>query len=258
MVNVQKFVGCVVLALGVGANALPLPALSADLASTATYWLPVTPEHAREVLDYDGKSRVIKDTILPAWGSNKGLKITAYFPGTKSVRMKAYGDWYSTVATYYRPDHTRDCVLRMFNGMVFADGYDATGAKLITSQVWFKRTRRDAYSEQNTYVLWDVRQMDGADKPLQEYMFDTNTELVTTFTRYNVKVPGDSVYFHYADDGRLDFKIYNPPHQFAGGREAPGPGDDLSAPPIPDALLQVPAHLNEDVFPEIPDMREYR
>jgi hypothetical protein len=218
-------------------------------------------EQVKEVLEYDKHRHVTKDMIIPAWGLNKGLKIVAYYPG-KNIRMKATGEWDRTIATYYRKNGSRDCVLDVGYGLTIVDWYNDTGTKKVLEQYWFradsiKETDQWRSPVKHQYKLWDVIQMDRSGNPLHEYAMRGDYALPWFITEYNVKNPGDSLSFIYDQDGKLTLTAYQRTQRSKITREEHVPAEGIVAQSVPTNLLRAPSHLDEDDFPEFQPYFEY-
>jgi hypothetical protein len=249
--------GLVLSALGIWFASQPAAAYDLDIKPYGAYALTASPsDKVKEVIEYDNHSHVTKDMIIPSWGSNKGLKIVAYYPGGKSIRMKASGDWYTTTATYYRPNHTRESVLSMSYGATTVDWYNETGTKILLRQIWFK-TDVDQGSQpwmsptKHQYKLWYVEEKDRSGNPERAYTLYPDTATPQFIEQYNVKVPGDWSSFLYRRDGTLELKTYHRSQRSDIAREEHSAAEGIVAPHVPANLLRVPSHLDEDDFPEL-------
>jgi hypothetical protein len=256
--------GLVLSALGIWFASQPADATDLDIRPYGAYALAAKPSNkVKEVIEYDNHSDVSKDTIIPAWGINKGLKIVAYYPGGKNIRMTATGDWDATTATYYRPNHTRESVLTMYYGVTITEQYDDTGTAILFKQSWFKTgadqdTNSGLSRTKHQYKLWTVVQMDRRGNPQMDYTLFGDTRFPQFVTKYNVKRSGDWLSFKYRQDGTLELKVYNRSASSDITREEHSAAEEILAPHVPANLLRVPSHLDEDDFPELPSPEIWR
>jgi len=228
----------------------------ADLSNLYSFAAQFTGE-TRTIIDRDQSHQITREITIPPYGSFKGAKITAYYPDTGKVRLKAESDFFQTMATYLRKeDGTRDCVLSVsYYGSTLVKCYDKTGSQLVLEQYWIRTDKVQNGISKPVYELFHTTEFDATGKPSRTFVFDIGSSALSQLEAYHVIINGveygevDSLYRH--DDHTLEVELRwlkAADHRY-DERQEHAPGEKIAPPVVPANLREKPAYLGLDYLP---------
>jgi hypothetical protein len=221
-------------------------------------------DQTRTVIDRDRRHHITKVMTIPPLGSINGTTLVAYYPGTRSVRLESKSNWAETVATYRRPNGTRDCVLTLTFSMTVVECYDKTGTRLVRQQYWFRTEKVEGGKSSHEYELYSTTEFDAHGQPLREFNFRVGSLDLDAVTEHNVTINGVKypvVASWYRKDQTQLRAVYWRKAVFYDRRfmtEVDHESTEKIAPPVvPASLLTKSDYFDKDLLP-IPPLMDPR
>ena len=143
--------------------------------------------NSRLITDWDDQGNPLQVVVPNAYGSHDGTITTAYFPGTKLVRMHSEVGTSSNVAQYFRRDGTLDHVLEVSISTDVVRMFDKTGKIRTLEQNWSRDTSIVNHHAVTTFKLDSVLEVDAKGEPARLLHFWDD---IVGVEEYNVTLDG--------------------------------------------------------------------
>lgn len=91
-------------------------------------------EKLRKTTKFDTAGQVTWYSEVP---ETRHAVVTAYFPGSRGVRLQGKADWYNNTVDFLRTDGTRDHTFEIGPSQIEVEHFDASGKKKLWKQTWW-------------------------------------------------------------------------------------------------------------------------
>jgi len=167
-------------------------------------------DDSRTISTFDDSGLPISVSSIAAGIS--GSSVTAYYPGTKVLRLKSSSTYSETNADIYRPDGTLSTHLTIGSASIEYFFYDSSGKRQTLQQLWyFDRDVKDGITRMKNYRLSTVTEMDAQGTPVRSWDIQLGSNKLWSSSVYNVVVDGEhwgEVRSFYDANGFLDRVSY--------------------------------------------------
>jgi hypothetical protein len=207
--------------------------------------------NSRLITDWDEHGNPLKVVVPNAYGSHDGTITTAYFPGTRLVRMHSEVGTSSNVAQYFRRDGTLNYVLEIGIGTTVVRLFDKTGKIRTLEQNWSRDTSIVNGQSVTTFKLYSVLEVDAQGEPVRLINFWDD---IIGYEEYNVTLDGvvygeiDHTYKKGPNGFSLDMVRYwigKADHQY-DKEEDHKPEEHLPPPTVPADEVKQVVNIQED------------
>ena len=157
---------------------------------TVSMFSVLNADNSRTVTSYDEKQLPIQMTKLTQYGN--GSTVSAFYPGTKQVRLESTSDYSKTAARWFRADGTLEQTAEISSGMVKVVYYDGSGQKILLTQTWlFERVEQNGIASMKDLHIYQVVEPDagGADLRTWTWLLIDKSRALWSYEESNVPWP---------------------------------------------------------------------